>query len=117
MPLFFPFTCFRNVCYEPNEVNPYLDVQLVLNLLFSALRHHNANTTVICLVVSLSAWWSVNHSTYSLASCDFRTDNSPFASIRIFQLKLARLFPIYYFYIHSSICQWNFHIRIMVIFV
>ncbi|KAL5965618.1 hypothetical protein TSMEX_006656 [Taenia solium] len=34
-----------NVCYEPNEVNPYFDVQLVLNLLFSALRHHNANMT------------------------------------------------------------------------
>ncbi|VDK32105.1 unnamed protein product [Taenia asiatica] len=34
-----------NVCYEPNEVNPHFDVQLVLNLLFSALRHHNANMT------------------------------------------------------------------------
>ncbi|KAL5107714.1 Thyroid adenoma-associated protein [Taenia crassiceps] len=34
-----------NVCFEPNEVNPYLDVQLVLNLLFTALKHYNTNTT------------------------------------------------------------------------
>ncbi|VDM15782.1 unnamed protein product [Hydatigera taeniaeformis] len=37
----------QGVCYEPNEVNPYFDVQLVFNLLFSALRRHNADTKVL----------------------------------------------------------------------
>ncbi|KAH9280649.1 Uncharacterized protein ECG_06767 [Echinococcus granulosus] len=76
-----------NVCYEPNEVNPYFDVQLVLNLLFSALRHHNVNTTVLLEKVSSTL---ENLRKYITDEGNLRSSVLIFISASLYQASLAK---------------------------